>query len=68
MLELYGAHPKRPSLQAPPAKIGILDQIGRETREPVNESNTLDFIGDSCSPARRQRARPAASIGRTFRA
>jgi len=47
MLELYGAHPQRPSIQAPPAKIGILDQIGRETRSLVNESNVLDFIGDS---------------------
>jgi phospholipid/cholesterol/gamma-HCH transport system permease protein len=47
MLELYGAHPKRPSLQAPPAKVGILEQIGRETRGLVNESNVLDFIGDS---------------------
>ena len=47
MLELYGAHPKRPSLQAPPAKIGVLDQIGRETRSLLNESNLLDFIGDS---------------------
>jgi len=29
MLELYGLHPPRPSLQAPAARIGILDQIGR---------------------------------------
>jgi phospholipid/cholesterol/gamma-HCH transport system permease protein len=47
MLELYGAHPKRPSLQAPPQRIGILDQIGRETLELVNESNPLDFLGDT---------------------
>ncbi len=47
MIELYGAHPKRPSLQAPPARIGILDQIGRETLTLVNESNALDFFGDS---------------------
>ena len=47
LLELYGAHPQRPSLQAPPAQIGILDQIGRETLSLVNESNTLDFIGDA---------------------
>jgi phospholipid/cholesterol/gamma-HCH transport system permease protein len=47
MLELYGAHPKRPSLQPPPAKIGILDQIGREAMTLVNESNALDFIGDA---------------------
>ncbi len=46
MLELYGAHPKRPSLQAPPAHIGILDQIGRETLSLVNENNALDFVGD----------------------
>ncbi len=47
MIDLYGAHPKRPSLQAPPARIGILDQIGRETLTLVNESNVLDFFGDS---------------------
>ncbi len=47
MLELYGAHPKRPSIQAPPAKIGILEQIGQETRSLLNESNALDFVGDS---------------------
>jgi phospholipid/cholesterol/gamma-HCH transport system permease protein len=46
MLELYGAHPRRPSIQAPPAHIGILDQIGRETRALLNESNALDFVGD----------------------
>jgi phospholipid/cholesterol/gamma-HCH transport system permease protein len=46
MLELYGAHPKRPSLQAPPRHIGILDQIGRETLSLVNENNALDFVGD----------------------
>jgi phospholipid/cholesterol/gamma-HCH transport system permease protein len=46
MLDLYGAHPRRPSIQAPPARIGILDQIGRETRALLNESNALDFVGD----------------------
>jgi phospholipid/cholesterol/gamma-HCH transport system permease protein len=46
MLELYGAHPKRPSIQAPPAQIGILDQIGRETLTLLNENNALDFVGD----------------------
>ena len=47
MLELYGAHAKKPSLLPAPARIGILDQIGRETLELVNESNTLDFLGDT---------------------
>lgn len=47
MLELYGAHPKRPSIQAPPASIGILEQIGQETRSLLNESNALDFVGDT---------------------
>jgi phospholipid/cholesterol/gamma-HCH transport system permease protein len=47
MLELYGAHPQRPSLQPPPARIGILDQIGREVVTYVNESNALDFVGDA---------------------
>ena len=47
MLELYGAHPKRPSIQAPPASIGIFEQIGRETRALLNESNALDFVGDT---------------------
>ncbi|MCC6763821.1 MAG: MlaE family lipid ABC transporter permease subunit [Deltaproteobacteria bacterium] len=47
MLELYGGHPRRPSLLAPPATIGILEQIGRETRSLLNESNALDFVGDT---------------------
>ena len=47
MLELYGGHPRRPSLHAPPAKIGILEQIGREVRSLLNESNALDFVGDT---------------------
>ena len=47
MLELYGAHPQRPSLLPPPQRIGILDQIGREVLTLVNESNALDFVGDA---------------------
>jgi phospholipid/cholesterol/gamma-HCH transport system permease protein len=47
MLDLYGGHPRRPSLQAPPGKIGILEQIGQETRSLLNESNALDFVGDT---------------------
>ena len=46
MLELYGAHAPRPSLQPPPAPIGILDQIGRETLAMLGESKGLDFVGD----------------------
>src|SRR5439155_71339 len=46
MLELYGLHPPRPSLQAPAARIGILDQIGRETLGMLSENHGLDFIGD----------------------
>ena len=47
MLELYGAHAPRPSHKPPPARIGILDQIGRETLELVRSDNWLDFIGDA---------------------
>jgi phospholipid/cholesterol/gamma-HCH transport system permease protein len=46
MLDLYGLHPPRPSLHAPPARIGILDQIGRETLSMLSENHGLDFIGD----------------------
>jgi len=46
MLELYGAHPPKPSLQAPPPRIGILDQVGRETLAIFSESKGFDFIGD----------------------
>jgi len=46
MLDLYGSHPARPSLHPPPARIGILDQIGRETLTMLGESHALDFIGD----------------------
>ena len=47
MLELYGAHPQRPSLLPPPKQIGVLDQIGREVLGFVNENNALDFVGDA---------------------
>jgi len=46
MLELYGAHPPRPSLHPPPARVGIFDQIGRETLTMLAESKGLDFLGD----------------------
>jgi phospholipid/cholesterol/gamma-HCH transport system permease protein len=46
MLDLYGSHPPRPSLREPPAPIGILDEIGRETLAMLSESRGLDFIGD----------------------
>ena len=46
MLDLYGHHPPRPTLNEPPARIGMLDQIGRETLTMVADSNTLDYIGD----------------------
>ena len=46
MLDLYGSHPPRPSLHPPFARIGILDQIGRETLAMLRESRGLDFIGD----------------------
>src|SRR3989442_1192168 len=45
MLALYGSPPPRPSLHPPPAHIGILDQIGRETLTMLSESRGLDFIG-----------------------
>ena len=46
MLDLYGSHPARPSLQTPPAAMGVLDQIGRETLGLLAESRGLDFVGD----------------------
>jgi len=46
MLQLYGAHPPRPSAKDPPARIGILDQIGHEVLTTVAETRLLDFIGD----------------------
>jgi phospholipid/cholesterol/gamma-HCH transport system permease protein len=46
MLDLYGSHAPRPSLHRPPARIGVLDQIGRETLTLLNESHALDFMGD----------------------
>ncbi len=65
MLELYGAHPPRPSLQPPPKRIGILDQIGRETLTLVDESNALDFVGDVGHRRRPGAARArGASTGR----
>ena len=58
MLELYGAHPKQPSHKEPPTRIGILDQIGRETLSFLNESNALDFIGDAGLSAAQALAAP----------
>jgi phospholipid/cholesterol/gamma-HCH transport system permease protein len=46
MLDLYGAHPPRPSHKAPPSRIGVLDQIGREALTLVGQTRSLDFIGD----------------------
>ena len=46
MLDLYGSHPPRPCLHPPPAHIGVLDQIGRETLAFVRENRGLDFVGD----------------------
>ena len=46
LLDLYGAHARRPSRKPPPARIGILDQIGRATRAFLGEGRALDFIGD----------------------
>lgn len=46
MLELYGAHPTRASHKAPPPRIGILDQIGRETLGMFQEARALDYVGD----------------------
>jgi phospholipid/cholesterol/gamma-HCH transport system permease protein len=56
MLDLYGSHRPRPSRKEPPAQIGILDQIGRETLTLVAESNALDFVGDA-----------ALALGQAFR-
>ncbi len=46
MLDLYGSHPPRPSLHPPPARIGILDQIGRATLTMLAKSHGFDFVGD----------------------
>src|SRR5882724_2521179 len=46
LLELYGAHRRRPSQKSPPAGIGVLDEIGRETLAMLGESRALDFVGD----------------------
>ena len=46
LLELYGAHRRQPSQKLPPTRIGVLDQIGRETLAIFGESRALDFVGD----------------------
>jgi phospholipid/cholesterol/gamma-HCH transport system permease protein len=46
LLELYGAHPRRQSHKGPPARSGILDQIGREVAAMFGEGGALDFVGD----------------------
>jgi phospholipid/cholesterol/gamma-HCH transport system permease protein len=46
LLDLYGAHQRKPSQKLAPTRIGVLDQIGRETLAIFGESRALDFIGD----------------------
>jgi len=46
LLELYGGHRRQPSQKLAPTRIGILDQIGRETLAMFGESRALDFVGD----------------------
>ena len=46
LLELYGAHRRQPSQKLPPTRVGVLDQIGRETLAIFGESRALDFVGD----------------------
>jgi phospholipid/cholesterol/gamma-HCH transport system permease protein len=46
LLALYGEHRRQPSHKLAPVRIGILDQIGRETRAMFGESRALDFVGD----------------------
>src|SRR5262245_11108716 len=46
LLELYGAHQRQPSQKLSPRRIGILDEIGRETLAMFGESRALDFVGD----------------------
>jgi phospholipid/cholesterol/gamma-HCH transport system permease protein len=59
MLELYGAHPAHGKIR-PPVRVGILDQIGRETLGLFEESHWLDYIGDVVAAARDAVRRPAA--------
>jgi phospholipid/cholesterol/gamma-HCH transport system permease protein len=60
MLDLYGAHAAQPSQRPPPPKVGILDQIGRETLEWVGESAAFDFVGDVAVAGVQATRRPAA--------
>jgi phospholipid/cholesterol/gamma-HCH transport system permease protein len=46
LLELYGAHQRQPSQKLAPTRIGVFDQIGRETLAIFGESRALDFVGD----------------------
>ena len=46
LLELYGVHRRQPSQKLSPTRIGVLDQIGRETLASFGESRALDFVGD----------------------
>jgi phospholipid/cholesterol/gamma-HCH transport system permease protein len=59
MLELYGAHPARGKIR-PPARMGILDQIGRETLAMFGEARALDYVGDVVAAAGHAIRRPRA--------
>jgi len=60
LLDLYGAHARRPSHKTPPTRIGILDQIGRDTRAIFGEGRALDFVGDFALAAAQAVGRPRA--------
>ena len=60
LLDLYGAHARRPSRKPPPAGIGILDQIGRETQAILGEGRALDFVGDLTLAGAQAARRPHA--------
>ncbi|HVP30059.1 MAG TPA: MlaE family lipid ABC transporter permease subunit, partial [Myxococcota bacterium] len=60
LLDLYGAHQRPPSGRLAPTRIGVFDQIGRETLALFGESRTLDFIGDVALAAAQALRRPRA--------
>ena len=68
LLALYGEHRRQPSHKLAPVRIGILDQIGRETRAMFGESRALDFVGDvvfaGWQAVRRPRSVNWADVGR----
>ncbi|QDU67816.1 putative phospholipid ABC transporter permease protein MlaE [Planctomycetes bacterium Pla86] len=53
LLELYGAHPPKPSDKAPPARVGLFEQVGAAVDDLLGKlGEAADYIGTLVAEAR----------------